>query len=181
MTVGLKYTDHGTYDSRAKQNERLCQKVVFIWAIRSAGSSTNPDAFLCTTRLTITLLEYIRWIEDILMPALVGIPSSIEVVVKIHVTKPEKDSEKLANYESKTKESLVEELDLTDSPDSKPIARAVDSPYVSFENGRPDLHGIIQHEIAMASGRMSISGTPEPIFVGWDFQLTVFFASMRTI
>ena len=175
LTVGLKYTDHGTCDSRAKQNERLCQKVVFIWAIRSAGSSTNPDAFLCTAGLTITLLEYIRWIEDILMPALAGVPSSIEVVVKIHVTKPEKDSEKLGNYESKTKESLDEELDPTDNSHSRPIARAVDSPYVSFENGRPDLHGIIQQEIAMVSGRMSISGKPEPKFVRWDSLLTVFF------
>ena len=130
----------------------------------------------CATsaRLTITLLEYIRWIEDILMPALVGIPSSIEVVIKIYVTKTENDSEKLANYESKTKESLAEELDPTDSSYSQPITKAVDSPYVSFENGRPDLHSIIQHEIAMASGRMSISGNPEPKFVGWDFQLTLF-------
>jgi ferric-chelate reductase len=111
--------------------------------------------------LTIILLEHIRWIEDILMPAIVGIPTSIEVAVKIYVTKSEKDSEKLENYESKTNESFVEELGPTDSSSTQPISRAVDSPYVSFESGRPDLQGIIQHEIEKASGRMSINGKPK--------------------
>jgi len=109
------------------------------------------------------------------MPTLVGIPSSIEVVVKIYITKSEKDSEILADYKSKTKESLVEELDTTDSSHSQPLVRAVDSPYVSFENGRPDLHSIIQHEIAMASGRMSISGKPKPKFSDEVFNSPSFF------
>lgn len=76
----------------------------------------------------------------------------------IRVTKSKKDSEKVANYESKTNESFVEKLDPTDSSPAKPIARAVDSPYVSFENGRADLQDIIQHEIEKASGRMSVNG-----------------------
>ena len=160
-------------DSRAKRNEGLCQKVVFMWAIRSAGSRINRS--LLAYGLTIFLQEHIRWIEDILTPAIVGIPASIEVAVKIYVTKSEKDSEILENYESKTNESSVEERDPTDSlsTQTQPIARVVDSPYVSFENGRPDLQGIIQHEIEKASGRMSINGKPKLKFVGWNFHLIV--------
>jgi len=155
------------HDSRAKRNEGLCKKVVFMWAIRNAGSRTNRC--LLVYGLTIILLEYIRWIEDILVPAIVGIPTSIEVAVKIYVTKSEKDPENLENYESKTNESFVEELGPTDSPSTQPISRAVDSPYVSFESGQPDLQGIIQHEIEKASGRMSINGKPKLKFVGWNF------------
>jgi len=164
------------HDSRAKRNEGLCKKVVFMWAIRNAGSRTNRC--LLVYGLTIILLEHIRWIEDILMPAIVGIPTSIEVAVKIYVTKSEKDPEKLEHYESKTNESFVEELGPTDSSSTRPISRAVDSPYVSFESGQPDLQGIIQHEIEKASGRMSINGKPRPKFVERNFHLIVFPPSM---
>ncbi|KIM37179.1 hypothetical protein M413DRAFT_77388 [Hebeloma cylindrosporum] len=115
--------------SRAKRDERPCQKVLFVWAIRRA--------------------EHICWIEDILMPALIGIPSSTEVAVKIYVTKSEKDSEK--------EESSVEELDPNDSSRSQRIGRVVDSEYVSFTSGRPDLQDMNQREIEKASGRMSIN------------------------
>jgi hypothetical protein len=110
-----------------------------------------------TARLTIGLLEHVRWIKDILMPAFVGIPPSIEVVVKIYITK----SEKAENYESKTNESSVEELERIDGSHTQSVARAVDSQYVSFESGRPDLQVIIQQEIEKASGRMSINGKPK--------------------
>lgn len=112
------------------------------------------------------------------MPAVVGIPTSVEVAVKIYVTKSEKDSEKLENYESKTNESFVEELGTTDSSSTQPISRVVDSPYVSFESGRPDLQGIIQHEIEKALGRMSINGKPQAKICRMKFSFHRFSPSM---
>jgi len=104
----------------------------------------------------IILLEHIRWIEDILSPALMGIPQSMSVVVKFYLTRSEEDSEKWANDNSNSNSS--EKLDTSGTSHAQPIAKILDSPLVSFENGRPDLQNIIQNEIASASGRMSING-----------------------
>jgi hypothetical protein len=132
-----------------------------MWAIRSPGPPTHSSFFVYD--LFIILPEHIRWIEDILSPALVGILPSVSVVVKLYLTKSEEDCEKWVDVQSNTSSS--EKLDKSDTSHPQPI---VDSPLVSFENGRPDLQNVIQNEITNASGQMCISGTPK-LIVGWDF------------
>jgi hypothetical protein len=141
-----------------------------MWAIRSAGLLTRSKCFLVYDSIII-LLEQIRWVEDILSPALVGIPPSVSVVVKLYVTQLEGDCEKWASDKSTT--NSAEKLDTGDTSQDQPTARVLDSPLVSLENGRPHLQNIIQNEIASASGRMSINGTAE-LITGWGFRLIVF-------
>ena len=125
-----------------------------MWAIRSAGLPTQPKMRSCYD-LIIILIEHIRWIEDILSPALVGVSSSMSVVVKLYLTKSEESSEIWGNEKFDTNSG-----EKSDSAHAHPIAKVLDSPFVSFENGRPDLQNIIQNEIMNASGRMSINGMP---------------------
>lgn len=133
--------------------------VVFVWVIRSEGPGTRPKCFLVYD-LTIIPLENIGWIEDILLPALVGIPPSISVVVKLYLTNSEADPEKWANDKSDT--NSTEKLDTSDTPHAQPTS-IFDSPLVSLDKGRPDLQNLIQNEIANSSGRMSINGMPKLI------------------
>ena len=120
--------------------------------------------------LIIILIEHIRWIEDILSPALVGVSSSVSVVVKLYLTKSEESSEIWANEKFDTNSA-----EKSDTSHAQPIAKVLDSPFVSFENGRPELENIIQTEIASASGRMSINGTSK-LIIGCSF-ISSFFSS----
>ena len=102
------------------------------------------------------------------MPALVGVPPSISVAVKLYITNSKADPEKCANEKSDT--DSTEKSDGDTSPGAAQPTSVLDSSLVSVDKGRPDLQKIIQNEIANSSGRMSINGKlPQADFVGLTF------------
>ncbi|KAF8155465.1 ferric reductase NAD binding domain-containing protein [Crassisporium funariophilum] len=117
---------------RAKSGTHSCQKVFFIWAIRDAA--------------------HVKWIADILGPALDDIPPSISVAVKLHITTtPEEEK-----WEDDSNENDSEEKGGA-SNSSQTHARILDSPLVKVEHGRPDLKAFMSHETRDATGGISVN------------------------
>ncbi|KAF4618189.1 hypothetical protein D9613_011675 [Agrocybe pediades] len=120
--------------SRAKRGEYPCQKVLFIWAIRDA--------------------DHIKWIEDIVLPALENIPDSISVQMKFFVTAVLENPQ---TWDDESDENMEEKGRSSSGPSSQTGSKLLELSFASLEQGRPDVHNLIKDEIGRATGPISIN------------------------
>ncbi|KAH9918057.1 iron reductase [Fomitopsis serialis] len=109
-----------------------CTKVVFIWAIRDQSHS--------------------EWISKALKQVLELTPPSLKIFIQIYVTagEPPVTSEKAYDDDSVHNSSGSEDK-------GTPAASLSDFTAVSFNTGRPDLRAILRDEVAVTTGRMSVT------------------------
>lgn len=141
---GVSYTLPVLLDiiERVRNGESRCHRVVFIWSIRS--------------------VDHIHWINDVLIRALRLAPPSLSISIHIHVTGVATTTETLPQSNDDAKlsrnDSRSGTLELPDGEDmevSNNSLFAIES--VKLAHGRPDLRAILQDEVKVATGRMSVS------------------------
>ncbi|KZT71188.1 iron reductase [Daedalea quercina L-15889] len=111
-----------------------CTKVVFIWAIRDQS--------------------HVEWISKVLKQAIELAPPSLAISIQIYVTagEPPVTSEKA--YDD---DSIHESSDVASQEKGTPASSLSDFAAVSFNAGRPDLSAILRDEVAVTTGRMSVT------------------------
>ena len=141
--------------SDARAGKSRCTKVIFIWAVRdSSRSPPIPSPIPPTHRPHPP--GHVSWISKALKQALELAPPSLKIAVQIYVTagEPPATSEKAYDDDSVHNENEAGGSDEKGSP----APSLSDFSAVSFNAGRPDLRAILRDEVAVAAGRMSVTG-----------------------
>ncbi|GLB45169.1 putative ferric reductase NAD binding domain [Lyophyllum shimeji] len=115
---------------RAKRDDAICTRVVFVWAIRDAS--------------------HIDWIAEALVPAIAVAPPEISISIRVHVTGVKDDAQSWDDDSAEGDEEVKV---------GKESSRAKGHQYpgISMEQGRPDLKRLLDDEIHQASGDMSVN------------------------
>jgi len=92
--------------------------------------------------------------------ALQDLPSTLSVLIKLGITGLADDSSSSSQkWEDDTNETVSEEkVGASSSNSSGVLTKLLDLPFVSIEQGRPDVIGTISKEIANSAGRVSVNG-----------------------
>ncbi|KAF8998384.1 ferric reductase NAD binding domain-containing protein [Cyathus striatus] len=114
---------------KARDNNPVCQKVVFIWAIREAG--------------------HVQWISDLLTAALSNPPEGLSIEVKIFVTSMIEDAQAWEDDSTDNEESKP--------PSDNTDPKLLESPFVQVQQGRPDIKALIETEVISSTGAISVN------------------------
>jgi len=94
--------------------------------------------------------------------ALQDLPSTLSVLIKLGITGLADDSSSSSQkWEDDTNETVSEEKVGASSSNSSTVlkdTKLLDSPFVTMEQGRPDVISTISKEIANSAGRVSVNG-----------------------
>jgi ferric-chelate reductase len=143
-----------TSTSKKRLAKSNMQKVVFIWSVREAGNAYHP--IICCRYTNADLSEHVRWISEVLNEALEAAQTaSLVVDCRVYITgsTPPTPPVPVTRYTDFEKGSV--------SPDSEISEKDIGLPaYFNLQviHGRPSIRKILQEEINMSSGPVSVDG-----------------------
>ncbi|RPD56511.1 hypothetical protein L226DRAFT_456483 [Lentinus tigrinus ALCF2SS1-7] len=122
--------------SHVQNKKSICRKLVFIWTIRDAS--------------------HIDWVSKALTKALELAPSDLEIAIRIYVTAPDTNVDALRQVKSWGEDDSIHSSEETAIGRSRPPS-LLNFSAVQLMQGRPDLHGLLNEEVAASTGRLSVT------------------------
>lgn len=101
--------------------------------------------------LTFRALEHAEWVSDTLSSSLANIPLSTTVDIRIFLTNT---ADNRQAWDDDSVEDDSEEKARSKDLDPKILS----NPLVQVQQGRPDLHGLLEKEKEQTSGAISVNG-----------------------
>ncbi|EIM82002.1 iron reductase [Stereum hirsutum FP-91666 SS1] len=123
---------------RVRKNPSACSRVVFIWAIR------HPD--------------HMNLIYSDLQQALLEIPTSLHVEVRVFVTSPHVDSSSLSRNTQPRDSETSSTASVTHEGDEKAVWKLQHMPHTTVTSGRPDVEALLTEAASLTmGGSMSVN------------------------
>lgn len=162
--------------SRAQRNETSVRRVLFVWAVRSAGEPLVSSA-LMLFNLIKYILDHVSWIASSLKKALAAHPASLDIDIRVFVTKGSAPSTSTTPLSSSSREKVHHSHGSVDTHEDLGPVDIGSMPYhgttsrldgeltsmrgFALHYGRPDMEKLLRDEIGglPTGSSASVDGT----------------------